>query len=488
MKLINLHKRQQLQINKRIFAAILVFALIVLPISSLFQPHVHASPYVENMTVRIGLYFGDSALSSVTIAAGTINVSSSSTSFSASQLPIEVGYSDGTNFTELGNTNSSAINFSAASNFAAIGTSISEYNANNPGKTFALRFTPGALRINGGRFFTGYFEIRTTSANKIEIINVLPMEEYLKGVLPYEMSSSYHAEALKAQAVASRSWTYRNLSKHQKSYGFNMCSSTCCQAYLGCERRTTKTDSLVEETKGVVMAFEGVIAEGLYFSSSGGSTVSSRSFWGSSFVPYLSAVRVPEERGYMNWNFNVSLSQLYTILKARPEFASLSGGLRSFDISAVENNSDHVIGLKATDTNGKTVVVSGGMRVYSLITYIAKAMNKNYTSTNFTFKHAYTMNVVEHGNSSYSGSVVVATADGTETYTGNPSDLKVATESGVESSGMTTTSITVVGKGWGHGVGMSQAGAKTLAEDGYKFEEILKRFYTGIEIKKVSDF
>lgn len=487
MRLIKLHNRQITQNQKRFIVAILVFAFIVLPVSSLFTPHVHASPYVENMTVRIGLYYGDGALSSVTIAAGSINVGATSTSFAASQLPIEVGYSEGTTFTELGKTNSSAVTFSGVSAFSAIGTTVSEYNANNPGKTFALRFTPGAMRINGSRFFTGYFEIRTTSANKLEIINVLPMEDYLKGVIPYEMSSSYHPEALKAQAVASRSWTYRNLSKHSKS-GFNMCSTTCCQAYLGCERRTTKTDGLVDETKGIVMASGGIIAEGLYFSSSGGSTVSSRSFWGSSYVPYLTAVRVPEERGYMNWSFNVTLDKLYSLLKTRAEFASLSGGLRSFDISAIENNSDHVIGLKATDVNGKTVTINGGMNVYSIIAYVGRSLNKNYTSTNFTFKHAYSMNIVEQGDVSYSGSVVVATADGTETYTGMPSDLKVATASGVESSGMTTNSITVVGKGWGHGVGMSQAGAKTMAEDGYTFDQILKRFYTGVTIQKVSDF
>lgn len=138
--------------------------------------------------------------------------------------------------------------------------------------------------------------------------------------------------------------------------------------------------------------------------------------------------------------------------------------------------------------NGKVVTVSTGSSVYSVIAYIGRSLGKNYTSTNFTFNHAYSMNVVEHGNISYSGSVVVATSDGVETYSGVPSELKVATASGIESSGMTTDSIHVVGKGWGHGVGMSQAGAKTLAEDGYKFDQILKRFYNGIEIKKVSDF
>ena len=487
MKLIKIHKKQKSQNQKRLLVALLVFTLIILPINSLFIPHVHASPYVDNMIVRIGLYYGTDALNSVTIAAGTINVGASATSFIASQLPLEVGFSDGTKFTELGKTNSAAVTFSASSSFSAIGTTVSEYNANNPGKTFALRFTPGAMRINGARFYTGYFEIRTTSANKLEIINVLPMEEYIKGVIPYEMSPSYHIEALKAQTVASRSWTYRNLTKHSKS-GFNLCATTCCQAYLGCEKRTTKTDGIVDETRGIVMAHGGIIAEGLYFSSSGGSTVSSRSFWGGTLVPYLTAVRIPEERGFMNWNFNVSLEQLYSLLKARTEFTSLSGGLRSFDISAIENNSDHVIGLSATDITGKTVTVSGGMNVYSLIAYIGRALNKNFTSTNFTFNHAYSMNIVEFGNVSYSGSVVVATADGTVTYTGLPSELNVATANGVVSSGMVTTSINVVGKGWGHGVGMSQIGAKTLAEDGFNYEQILKRFYIGIEIKKLSDF
>lgn len=473
---------------KRLPALVLIFVLAILPLISLLSSPANAATYDNNQIITVGLYYGSSALSSVTVAGGTINVGTSSTSFSASSKTIEVGYSDGKSFTKLGETSGSSVNFGASSTFAAINMTVSAYNSANVsmGKTFALRFPDGALRINAANFYTGYFEIRTTSSGYLEIINVLPLDDYLKGVLPYEMSTSYPTEALKAQAVAARSWTFKNISKH-KSSGFNLCSTTDCQAYLGCAKRTTKTDGAVDSTSGLVMTYNGKIAEGVYFSSSGGSTVSAHNFWGGSYTPYLTAVRVPEETGYMTWNFSMSMTELSAFLKARSEFSSLNGNIKSFEITSVEQNSDHVLALKATDSAGKSVTVSGGLKVYSIIAFLGRQKNKNYTSTNFNFSYAYSMNVAGYGESSYSGNIKVVTANGTESYTGAPSELKIATADGIESSGMQANSLVVNGKGWGHGVGMSQIGAKSLAEKGYDYEYILKRFYTGIQINKLSD-
>lgn len=471
---------------KRVIAAFLIFAFAFIPLVSILDTNTSAATYNNNQIIRVGLYYGSSSLSTINVASGTINIGSSSTAFSASSQALEVGYSDGSSFTKLGNTSSSTLNFGALNNFAAIGMSVKAYNESNTGKTFALRFPDGAIRINANYFYTGFLEIRTTSSGFLEIINVLPLDEYLKGVLPYEMSTSFPVESLKAQAVAARSWTFCNMSKHSSS-GFNLCTTTHCQAYLGCAKRTKKTDNAVDSTSGLVMTYNGKIAEGLYFSSSGGSTVSAQNFWGGSYTPYLTAVRIPEETGYMSWNFTMSMNELSTLLKARTEFSSLNGNVKSFEITSVEQNSDHVLALKATDSAGKSVTVSGGLKVYSIIAFLGRENGKPYTSTNFNFSYAYSMNIAGYGETAYSGNIAVATADGTQSYTGAPSELKVATATGVESSGMEANTLVVNGKGWGHGVGMSQMGAKSLAEKGYDYKYILKRFYTGIEISKLSD-
>lgn len=473
---------------KRVIATFLIFALAFIPLVSMLGTNTSAATYDNNQIISVGLYYGSSALSTINVAGGTINIGSSSTTFSASSQALEVGYSDGSNFTKLGNASSSTLNFGSLNNFAAIGMSVKAYNDENAssGKTFALRFPDGAIRINAKNFYTGFLEIRTTSSGFLEIINVLPLDEYLKGVLPYEMSTSFPVESLKAQAIAARSWTFCNISKHASS-GFNLCSSTDCQAYLGGAKRTTKTDNAVDSTSGLVMTYNGKIAEGLYFSSGGGSTVSAHNFWGGTYTPYLTAVRVPEETGYMSWNFTMSMNELSSYLKARTEFSSLNGTIKSFEITSVEQNSDHVLALKATDSAGKSVTVTGGLKVYSIIAFLGRENGKPYTSTNFNFSYAYSMNIAGYGETAYSGNIAVATADGTQSYTGAPSELKVATSNGVESSGMEANSLVVNGKGWGHGVGMSQMGAKSLAEKGYDYEYILKRFYTGIKISKLSD-
>ncbi|HBL84735.1 MAG: hypothetical protein A2Y17_01905 [Clostridiales bacterium GWF2_38_85] len=478
--------------KKKLISTFLFFALTITLLTGFMSTQVSA--YDENMIIRVGLYYSSSALSSVSVNTGTISIGSGTSSlFIPSVAVMEVGYSDGTNFTPIGNTSNASFSFGASTAFSAIGTTVQEYNTANAdnGRVFALRFANGAIRINSNSFYTGYLEFRTTSGY-LEIINVLPLEDYLKCVVPAEMPSYFATEALKAQAIAARSWSIRNISKHS-SQGFNFCSTTDCQAYEGSKKRTSKTDQAVDATKGEIIVYNGKVADATYYSSSGGSTVSAKSMWGGSTSPYLAAVRVPEETHYMKWNISISLSDLYNnVLKFNSNFSTLSG-LKSFEISSLETGSDHVIAVKATDNNGKIITLSGGSKVYSLISSIGKVTNNNYSSTNFVIKYAYSMAVTGFDETTYTENVNVITEDGQETYVGAPSSLNVITASGVQSSNFASDSLVFEGKGWGHGVGMSQFGANDLAktkkEDGvyYTYVDILKRFYTGVEIKKLSD-
>lgn len=135
----------------------------------------------------------------------------------------------------------------------------------------------------------------------VSLINILPLEAYIAGVLPYETSNSWLPETLKAFAVTVRSFTLTHLNKH-KQYGFDLCTTTECQVYKGAGRINENVMSAVLETKGDVMTYDGDIVNAYYSSSMGGVTVSAKDAWGSSTeYPYLAAVETPWEN-YMVHN------------------------------------------------------------------------------------------------------------------------------------------------------------------------------------------
>mgnify|MGYP001179347812 FL=1 len=139
----------------------------------------------------------------------------------------------------------------------------------------------------------------------VSLINILPLEAYIAGVLPYETSNSWLPETLKAFAVTVRSFTLTHLNKH-KQYGFDLCTTTECQVYKGAGRINENVMNAVLETKGDVMTYDGDIVNAYYSSSMGGVTVSAKDAWGSSTeYPYLAAVETPWEN-YMVHNNGVS--------------------------------------------------------------------------------------------------------------------------------------------------------------------------------------
>ena len=103
-------------------------------------------------------------------------------------------------------------------------------------------------------WFKGYkwhggFEYRRVTGGNINVINVVNIDDYVKGVLPYEMSPSWPLEALKAQAVCARTYALLQ-TKHYKSYQFDVCNTTDCQVYYGTNKASSLSNQAVDETKG----------------------------------------------------------------------------------------------------------------------------------------------------------------------------------------------------------------------------------------------
>ena len=177
------------------------------------------------------------------------------------------------------------------------------------GGTPPLAVQPDGVKGNTSTWFRGYkysgaFTYPRANRGNLSVLNVLDLEEYVKGVIPYEMSGNWPLEALKAQAVCARTYACRN-SKHRAAYGFDVCNTTCCQVYYGqgsgTSYATELSDLAVEETAGERLYYNGdLVQDAVYHSSNGGATEDIANVWGSAKGyligkedPFEAAITIP---------------------------------------------------------------------------------------------------------------------------------------------------------------------------------------------------
>lgn len=272
------------------------------------------------------------------------------------------------------------------------------------------------------------------ATSQIEEVN---LEEYLCSVVSAEMPADYELEALKAQAVVARTYTiYMIENSPDKHEGADICdTSTCCQAWISKEDRLERWDEdkrdtnwkkieeAVYSTKGQIVTYEGKAIDAFFHSNSGGKTENVSTVWGGTDLPYLQSVETAGEDAYSQYLSEVELSKEEFENKIKQKHP---------DFVIDYNDSNCIQITEYTDGNRIKTIKMGnlnlsGVEVRSLL---------GLKSANFT---------VEIGSSNLKFTV----------------------------------------KGYGHGVGMSQTGADVLAKQGKSYEEIIKHFYTGVEIQKL---
>ena len=146
--------------------------------------------------------------------------------------------------------------------------------------------------------YRGLLEVRSTDAGGLTVVNVLNLEDYLRGVVPNELSpqSFPQIEALKAQAVAARTYALRNRGQYE-ARGYDICATPACQVYRGRSSEHPLTDQAVEETRGIIASYRGALINALYTSTCGGHTEDGENiFEGEDEFPYLNGVACVPER------------------------------------------------------------------------------------------------------------------------------------------------------------------------------------------------
>ena len=212
-----------------------------------------------------------------------------------------------------------------------------------------------AIRPNSDlTWFKGYqwhgdFVYRRASDGNITVINYVGLEDYVKGVLPYEIDPDWPAEAQKAQAVCARSFAL-GTSKHNEYY--ELCNTTNCQVYLGANRATEASDAAVDATQGEYLTYNGEPVIGYFFSSDGGATEDAVNVWGGDY-PYLQGKEDPYETYDSSWSVTLTAEEIRQKL--------VSAGYSIGTVANVEvtrrTDTDNVNEVTVTDTTGKQVVI-----------------------------------------------------------------------------------------------------------------------------------
>ncbi len=339
-----------------------------------------------------------------------------------------------------------------------------------------------------GYKYYGTFLYERISGGDITVSNYVSMGDYLKGVLPYEMSASWPLEALKAQAVCARNYTQIiSKSKHQSQH-FELCNTDCCQVYRGLNSASSSSDKAVDETAGVSAWYDGKLAETYYYSSNGGASEDVRNVWSSSSsLPYLCGVVDPYEATIEStipsyrWTKTYTGDELATTLsgKGYPCNTIVDVKLSFTDMGNVNN-------ITFTDSAGKTLSFS---------------KERSRTILNFkSMRYQVSGGGAVQGAGQYyvdPGGGSIAKLSGVWTIGEKGETVKQSGAEGLfiltdtKTQALTAQSAPAVtpagsfvfsGAGSGHNVGMSQWGAYAMAKQGKTYEDILKFYYIGIDL------
>lgn len=322
--------------------------------------------------------------------------------------------------------------------------------------------------------------------DKVLCINYVKLDHYLFGVLPREIPASGGIEALKAQAIVARSYLYGNIDKHRID-GYGLCNTTHCQVYGGMDSEHLNTNKAVLDTTGTYVEYAGKIISTPFHSNSGGYTENSKYVWGGE-VAYLKGVEDPYSLNAVNSNWELTIDTRDLENKLRNN-GIIIGSIKDIEI------------LESTTTGRVTKIkIIGSLGQYELSGERLRGIigTMDLKSTLFTIK--------THSDS-LSTPIYVMDARSV-----NPSIINLNGVSILDGSGMQTTGIrninaingrsesiiidsllsnrleriTFLGKGFGHGVGMSQYGALEMAKRGYSYQEIISHYYNGVNIIKLN--
>lgn len=340
---------------------------------------------------------------------------------------------------------------------------------------YAMDLGTGSYR---GRIEIGRYGGKST----LTAVNVVPLEEYLYGVVPCEMPASWHMEALKAQAVCARSYALIKAGYHAETdikRGFRMVDTVQSQVYGGVSYEHPRSTAAVNATKGETLCYENRTVTGYYFAASGGHTESVEDVWGFA-IPYLQGVPDIYETNPSKkpWSVTLSGDELKRLLHSEGEAV---GNIKKVTQEVV-TSSGRVYSLRIIGSLKSVGLATDALRnVLELASTKFRVFGADSVPDTVTVQGTLgTRETTIHDCYVISGDGTIQSAEGlTEQYVVLGEDNMTSYPRYAPEEG----EYLFAGMGHGHGVGMSQSGACGMAEQGFTYKEILEHYFTGISVR-----
>ncbi|OHD63212.1 MAG: hypothetical protein A2176_11625 [Spirochaetes bacterium RBG_13_51_14] len=285
--------------------------------------------------------------------------------------------------------------------------------------------TDSPLLLNGLPY-RGTMEIIGLNGTAL-VINVLHIHEYLVSVVPGEIPADWEEEALKAQAVAARTYTYYHLLAGRKNpQPYDLDATAQSQVYRGMNDEKPRTTEAVASTAGVVIVYDYQPIISYFHSTCGGRTTDDRYVWNQRDLPYLTGVRC----GYCGESTKFLWEYILTLDEIREAVSKTYRAIGRIRNIAFRKKDDRVLEIVIHHNRGVTRISGNNFR---LLFPPEKIRSLYFTSKQYN------------------------------------------------------KGLILTGHGWGHGVGLCQWGARGMAQKGFTYREILKHYYSGVEIASVKD-
>ncbi|MFA9423126.1 MAG: SpoIID/LytB domain-containing protein [Sedimentibacter sp.] len=353
-----------------------------------------------------------------------------------------------------------------------------------------------------GRPYRGLMTFKIIDYSKLISINYVDLESYLYGVVPNEIPASWGLESLKSQAVAARTYAVYNINPYA-SLGYDLEDNQNSQVYLGYAYEKTSTTEAVNKTSGEMIYYNDKLIQAFYHSTSGGKTENSENVW-STALPYAVGVddKYSDDSGspYNEWQKIYAKDE---IIKKLKDDGNVVNELYGIEIKQISENNRVTECVFLTDIGELSYKKENARLLLGLMSSWFTLEN----GSNFYFtKEDSKVEKLEEipSRNSILGNVVDETSEQTNSVASNIESGSILGKYAISSSGtkkvsqeklafISTTGVSIIdtnsdqynfdGRGWGHGIGMSQYGAKEMSDEGFTYDEILKHYYTGVTIK-----
>ena len=327
------------------------------------------------------------------------------------------------------------------------------------------------IRVNAGktersaRLYYGSLKVQPNSYGNYTLVNQVPLEIYLRGVVPYEIGGGAPSAAVEAQAIIARTYALRNLRRFEVD-GYELCADVHCQVYFGLQGATANTDRAIAATRGLVLTYDNQLVDALYSSTTGGITAGFNDVWNGADRPYLKTV--------LDTTKNVWDLSRYSL--------------------ADEQNVRRFLSLKQGFNEEQEQLFR--WRYESKLPDIAQQLQKYLESKKHPLANLQSIQKMEVTERAESGRILkmnVHTDRGIVEL--HKEEVRSAFKpprssffylEPLKNQNQALIGYAFVGAGFGHGVGLSQTGASQLARLGWSSQQILNFYYPGAKLERLN--